>query len=109
MENKRILDELYFCANQNTRCYVACQIEKEKDKLQLCMMLNQDCADICHLTGHLLGRNSESEDLFLKFCREICEKCADECEKHSHHEYLKKCAETCRKCAKMCYDLQEVH
>ena len=27
-----MIDELYFCAAQCTRCYDACQIEKEKDK-----------------------------------------------------------------------------
>jgi hypothetical protein len=108
MEKKKIIDELYFCAAQCTHCYDACQREKEKEKLQHCMMLDQDCADICRLTGQLGERKSESLDLFLKLCIDICEKCAEECEKHSHLEHCKKCAETCRQCAEMCQDFQPV-
>ena len=109
MENKQIIDELYFCAAQCTHCYDACQAEKEKDMLEHCMMLDQDCADICRLTGHLLERNSENADPFLKLCGEMCEKCAIECEKHSSMEHCKKCAEACRKCAEMCNKHQPVH
>lgn len=109
MENQQIIDELYFCAAQCTHCYDACQIEKDKDKLQKCMMFDQDCADICRLTGQLFERNSENADAFLKLCGEMCEKCATECEKHSHLEHCKKCAEACRKCAEMCNKYQPVH
>jgi hypothetical protein len=104
MENKKIIDELYFCAAQCTRCYDACLIEKDKDQLKRCMMLDQDCADICRLTGQLLERNSEDADLFLKLSADICERCARECEKHSHLEHCKKCAEVCRKCFEMCLE-----
>lgn len=102
MENKKLIEELELCAGQCTHCYDACNMEKEKDKLKRCMMLDQDCADICRLTAQLLERNSENADLFLKLCGEVCEKCADECDKHSHLEHCKKCAEVCRKCAEMC-------
>lgn len=108
MENKKIIDTLYFCAAQCNHCYNACQIEKDKDKLQRCMMLDRDCEDICRLTGQLLERNSENSELFLKLCGKICEKCAAECETHGELEHCKKCAEACRKCAEMCQDYQLV-
>jgi exosome complex RNA-binding protein Csl4 len=69
-------------------------------------MLDQDCADICRLSGQVIERNSENVELFLKLCGALCEKCATECEKHSHMEHCKKCAEACRKCADMCNNYQ---
>jgi len=108
MENKEIIDQLYFCAAQCTRCYDACNIEKNKENLKKCLMLDQDCADICRLTGQLYERNSESVDAFLNLCGKICERCAAECEKHADLEHCKKCADVCRKCAKMCQSHQPV-
>jgi hypothetical protein len=102
MENKKLIDELYLCAAQCTHCYDACLLEKDKDKLQRCMMLDQDCADICRLTGHILERSSESANKFLELCAEICSDCAEECEKHSDMEHCKRCAEVCRQCSEMC-------
>lgn len=109
MKNQKMIDELYFCAAQCTHSYDACHLEKENEKLQRCMMLNQDCADICRLTGQLLERNSENVDLFLKLTGEICEKCAAECETHTDMEACVKCADACHKCAEMCNSQQMAH
>ena len=109
METKQIIDELYFCAAQCTHCYDGCRMEKEKDKLQRCMMLDQDCSEICRITAQALERDSENADLFLNLCGEICEKCATECGKHSQMEHCKKCTEACQKCAEMCHDQQAIH
>ena len=69
------------------------------------MMLDQDCADICRLTGQLLGRNSESADKFIKLCGEICLDCATECNKHDA-EHCRICAEACSGCAEMCVEYE---
>ena len=103
MDSKKLIDELYFCAAQCNHCYNACQIDKEKDTLQRCMMFDKDCEDICRLTAQVIERKSELSDSFIKLCGEICEKCAAECEKHAQHEHCKKCAEVCRACAEMCH------
>lgn len=102
MENKKMIEELYFTAAQCTRCYDACHIEKDKKDLEKCMKLDEECAEICRLTAVRLEKNSENSDKYLKLCSEICESCATECEKHADLEYCKKCAEVCRKCAEMC-------
>jgi len=109
MDNQKNLETLYFCAAQCAHCYNACQIEKDKEKLQRCMMLDKDCEDLCRLTAQLLERGSGNAELFLKLCAEICERCASECEKHAALEHCKRCAEACRKCAEMCHDHQPVH
>jgi len=98
-----MIDELYFCAAQFTHCYDACNIEKNKSELEMCMMLDQDCADICRLTGQLFERNSPSAERFLEWCAKICEDCAAECEKHPY-EHCRQCATACRHCAGMCLE-----
>lgn len=108
MEKQKMIDVLSFCAAQCTHCYDACHLEKEMD-MSRCMMHDQDCADICRLTGQLLERNSDNVDIFLKLCLEMCERCAEECEKHPQMEHCKKCAEACRKCAAMCSEQRLVH
>ena len=108
MEKQKMIDVLHFCAAQCTHCYDACHLEKEID-MSRCMMDDQDCADIGRLTGQLLERNSDNTDIFLKLCQEMCERCADECEKHSQMEHCKRCAEACRKCAAMCNEQRMVH
>jgi hypothetical protein len=110
MENgiDKMIEELYSCAAECLRCHSACQHEKEKDMLVRCMMLDQDCEDICRLTAQLYERDSENAELFTKLCSDICEKCAEECEKHAHMEHCKKCAEACRHCAETCREHQKV-
>lgn len=108
MEKQKIIDVLNFCAAQCTHCYDACHLEKGIDMFR-CMMDDLDCADICRLTSQLLERNSDNVDIFLKLCHEMCERCADECEKHPQMEHCKKCAEACRKCAAICNEQRLVH
>lgn len=109
MENKKIIDELYFCAAQCAYCYNGCQMEKEKDEFTTCMAYDKDCEDICRLTAQFIERNSDNSELLLKICGEICQKCAAECEKHSHLEHCMKCAEACKKCADICEEQQIAH
>ena len=103
MQDKHLIDELYLCAAQCEACYKACLLEKDKDKLQRCMILDQECNDICQLTGRLLEKGSEYADKYLKLCSEICSACAEECQKH-HHDHCQKCAVECRRCAEMCME-----
>lgn len=103
MEHKGLIDELYFCAAQCGRCYNACRLEKDQEAFTRCMMLDEDCEEICRLTAQFLERNSESAELLLKVCSEICETCAIECEKHPNVAHCKECADACRKCAEMCH------
>jgi uncharacterized protein DUF326 len=103
MQNKQLIAELYLCAAQCEACYKACLSEKDKDKLQRCMVLDQECDDMCQLTARLLEKGSEYADKYLKLCAEICTACAEECRKH-HHDHCQKCADECRKCAEMCME-----
>jgi hypothetical protein len=108
MKNNELIEKLKYCAAQCDHCYYACKLEDPKESLEYCMMLDQDCADICRLTAAILERNSDNSNLFIKLCAEICELCAKECNKHAHMEHCKKCAEVCLECAKMCYQYPDL-
>lgn len=108
MKNQKIIDALYFCAAQCTHCYDACNLFKENN-MDLCMINDKDCSDICRLTGHLLEQNSPNGDIFLKLCVQMCERCANECEKHVDMEHCKKCAEACRKCIEIYLEYETVN
>lgn len=108
MEKQIMIDTLYFCAAQCTHCYDACHLENN-DNMQLCMINDQDCSDICRLTGQLVERNSPNTDIFLKLCQQMSERCANECDHHKNIAHCDKCADACRKCVDMCREYEMAH
>lgn len=102
VQNHGLLDALYNCAAECNHCATACLDEQDVKMLARCIKLDIDCADICSLTASLIARGSEHGEHLLKECAEICNACADECEKHNHMEHCKRCAEACRTCAEEC-------
>jgi hypothetical protein len=103
METKELIEELYACSAECITCYNACQQEENKEEMERCMKLDQECADICELSASLLERNSPNGNKFILLCSEICDLCAEECEQHKM-DHCRRCAEKCRKCAKLCRD-----
>lgn len=101
-KNIALIDVLNNCATECSHCAMACLDEQDVKMLAKCIKLNIDCADICRLTASLLSRGSVHGIHLLNECAEVCEACAEECEKHSHMEHCKKCAEACRHCAEEC-------
>ena len=101
--NKQLLDALNNCAMECNHCTSACLEEQDVKMLAKCISLDMDCAAICTLTASLIARGSEHGKHLLKECAEVCNACADECEKHADHmDHCKKCAEACRACATAC-------
>ena len=101
-KNKALIETLYNCATECSHCAMACLDEQDVKMLATCIKLNIDCADICRLTASLLSRGSDYGTHLLEECAEVCDACAEECEKYSHLEHCKKCAEVCRHCAEEC-------
>jgi len=67
-----------------------------------CIRLDRECADICSLAAKAMQSNSPLVKEICLLCADICEKCGEECKKHSHHEHCLQCAESCFKCAEFC-------
>lgn len=97
-----LIDVLNECAVACNYCSVACLDEDNIAMLVSCIKTDMDCAVICTSTANLLARESDHGAHMLKECVELCTRCAEECEKHSHHDHCEKCAEVCRKCAEAC-------
>ncbi len=104
-ENKSLIDALNNCAAVCNHCISACLEEDDVKMLADCLKLNIDCAEICSLIPGFLARGSVHAKHLLPECADICNACAEECEKHTHMEHCKECAEACRACADACMQL----
>src|SRR5690349_20564961 len=104
-KNIAMINALHDCAMECNHCAMACLDETDVKMLTTCIKLNIECAEVCNLTASLLSRGSEYGHHLVKECGEICEKCAEECGKHSHMEHCQKCAEICRECADACAEM----
>ena len=103
--NKSLIDALLACALDCESCATACLTEDDVKMMVKCIQLDRDCAEICFLTAKLISRGSEHGLHLLKECAEVCRKCAEECERHSHMEHCAICAQSCRRCAEECAQL----
>lgn len=66
-----------------------------------------DCAEICQIAKNFFLRDSEYAGDLLSLCADICEECAESCEKFFEDERMKHCAEVCKNCAKACREMIE--
>jgi hypothetical protein len=107
--NQSMLNALNDCVAQCNYCAAACLEEQDVAMLTRCIKLDIDCADVCLLTASLIARGSEHARHLLKECVEICNACANECERHSHMEHCRLCAQICRQCAEACSHMEMVH
>ncbi|MBE0595729.1 MAG: four-helix bundle copper-binding protein [Desulfuromonadales bacterium] len=100
------------CADVCLSCADACLSEEQVQSLVRCIRLNQDCADICEVTGKLFFRQTEADAATfraqLEACIAVCRACAAECDKHADmHEHCRICAEACQECLQACVQMQE--
>ena len=107
-KNLALLNALNNCATECNHCATACLDEQDVKMLTKCIKLNIDCADICRLAISYIARGSEHANHLLQECAEICNACAEECERHSDMEHCRRCAEACRTCAEACSHPAEV-
>jgi hypothetical protein len=100
------IEACYACAQTCTSCADACIAEQDVQPLRQCIRLDLDCADICNATGSLASRrtgsNQEVLRTMIEICALACGTCAEECEKHAHHDHCRVCAEECRNCEAAC-------
>ena len=91
------------CSLMCTSCADACSAEQMD--MRQCIRSCSDCADICAAVSRVAvrrtGQNIDTLRAALQLCIEICERCAEECDKHEH-EHCKLCAKMCRECAEDC-------
>jgi hypothetical protein len=70
----------------------------EAERLQALM----DCIAICQTSASFMMRGSEFHHQTCAVCSDVCERCAESCEKLPNDAQMRACAEACRKCADSC-------
>ena len=94
------MEVLMACAAACKNCVSVCIND---GKPLSCCPLCIDCADVCMLAFRLEANNSAYLKEICRVVADVCDACAEECEKHTgYHAHCKNCAEACRKCAEMC-------
>jgi hypothetical protein len=96
------INALFSCAETCDVCASKCLDEENVKNLTKCIRLDADCAQMCRMTASFMSRGSQFSRQLAGLCENVCNACADECEKHKQMEHCKKCAEACRYCAGEC-------
>ncbi|MDF9745049.1 four-helix bundle copper-binding protein [Natrinema salsiterrestre] len=103
-------EEMEECIDSCFECVQACEwcadeCADEGEEMAKCVRLCRDVADIASLHARFMVRNSSYHEELAEMNADLCEECADECERHdAKHcqvcvDVLRKCAETCRNMA----------
>ncbi len=106
---KSCIEACYLCATSCDHCATACLQEEHIKAMATCIHLNRFCVEACQTAASFMAKTSGvGHEGYVKqmcsLCAQICEDCANECEKHEV-EHCKVCAEACRKCADECYKM----
>jgi len=99
------IDACIQCAEACDHCVSSCLQEKDVAMMTPCIQLDMECSSFCKTTVQLMHLQSNHANAACQLCADICNACAEECEKHSHMEHCKKCAEVCRHCAEECNEM----
>jgi len=73
-----------------------------------CIQLSHESAIICFAAANMLSSGNKHIGALYQECAEICDDCAEECEKHTKMEHCKTCAAMCRKCAEECISMSKM-
>lgn len=105
MAYKSCIDACLECIAVCNHCASSCLQEKDVDKMANCIRLDLECAAICKAAVELMTYGSEHANAICQICADICNACAEECEKHSDMEHCQHCARICRTCAEECVSM----
>jgi len=89
------------CADLCGYCASACLREERSGELIRCIALSRACADVCTLTAGEVLRGSAFAGEWCAFCATVCDSCAEECSRYEMR-HCQKCAAICRECAASC-------
>lgn len=102
--NEALTQKLLECANACDHCAASCLEEANVEMMAECIRLDMECAAICKATAQLVHLGSNHANAACQLCADICNACAEECEKHDH-DHCQRCAAECRHCAEQCLSM----
>lgn len=86
------------------KCYSICSACAKmcmRENMQNTAILCTDCADVCGLAIKLHSGDSEFNDIIMKTCAQVCQRCAEACGS-MESEHCHQCSEICYECAEAC-------
>ena len=101
MKNEALIKTLNDCAEACNFCADACLEEENVAHMISCIRTDRVCAEVCSSTAKILSMSYGPIDELLRFCVNVCSRCADECSQHDH-EHCKNCAIACTECKEAC-------
>ena len=97
---KDSLDCYQTCTETITRCLTMGGKHAEKEHLNLLM----DCARMCNTNADFMIRNSPYYPQTCGITADICDECADTCERFDD-SFMKECANVCKRCSESCREM----
>ena len=110
MAHQTISQDMRQCIQECITCHQVCL-----ETIQHCLAMGgrhaeqphirllADCAQICTVSADFMLRGSPLHERTCGVCAEVCQQCADDCERMAGGDQLmKRCADTCRRCAESC-------
>ncbi len=106
----KCIDACFECAQCCTACADACLASDMVEQMRHCIRTDQDCADLCGVTGRVLSRQTEPDAATLRSlveaCRAACHACGKSCRSHAdQHEHCRICGDCCKACEEACETL----
>lgn len=103
MKNERLTRALERCNDACNTCADACLEEENVTMMVKCIRSDRVCAEVCRALKEVLAIKFKDIQGLIDYCIQVCNTCAEECEKHEH-QHCKECAKACRECADECTD-----
>lgn len=101
------IDACLECAAECNHCATMCLGEKDVAMMSKCIQLDRECSAACLAAAQMMSIGGDHATAFCGTCAEICDACAEECEKHDV-DHCQSCAEACRECAHQCRTMARV-
>jgi len=104
------IDAVSACATACTGCVDASLAERDPSPLRATIRADQDCADICTTTAHVLSRRTAADLNVLRSlveaCRVACRRSVDAARSHADRsDHCRVCTEACRAAEMACAEL----
>ena len=95
------IDACMHCAEACEFCATSDLKEQDVKMMASCAQMNRQCAAVCWTSAVLMSMDSQFAKQFCNLCADICDACAQECERHNV-DHCKRCAQACRSCSEEC-------
>ncbi len=97
------IDNCFEASQAAEKCATHCIEMGETDRTR-CIELCRDVAEMTSLHARMMARDSEYHSQLASVCADLCDTCADECERFDG-AIPETCAEACRRCADSCRNM----